>query len=162
MSKKIITSGAIIAVLCIACGQPISSAETETASTPQEAPITRSAGDTNLQWGPCPDIFPSGCKIAVLHGDPAKPNADIFLEVEAGSRLTTHTHTSAERMILVAGELSVQYEGFAAQTLTPGDYAYGPAELPHKAECISDVPCTLFIAFENPVDAMQAESNFGE
>lgn len=37
----------------------------------REAPVTRSAGDA-LQWGPCPAIFPSGCEIAVLHGDPAK------------------------------------------------------------------------------------------
>ena len=36
----------------------------------QTAPITRSVSSA-LQWGPCPAIFPSGCQIAVLNGDPS-------------------------------------------------------------------------------------------
>ena len=36
--------------------------------------------------------------------------------------------------------------------LLPGTYAYGPARLPHRAECRSIEPCTMFIAFEGPVD----------
>ena len=119
----------------------------------REAPVTRSAGDA-LQWGPCPAIFPSGCEIAVLHGDPAKPNADVFLRIAGGKALPAHTHTSEERMVLVSGELNVRYEGSAMTTLTPGEYAYGPANLPHEATCMSTTPCVLFIAFEGPVDAL--------
>jgi uncharacterized RmlC-like cupin family protein len=36
----------------------------------------------------------------------------------------------------------------------PGSYAYGPAGMPHRADCRSKEPCTLFIAFEGPVDAV--------
>jgi quercetin dioxygenase-like cupin family protein len=106
-----------------------------------------------LQWGDCPDFLPSGCAIAVLHGDPAKPNVDIFFRVPAKSEIAPHTHTSAERMVLVAGEMLVAYEGQAPVTLTPGTYAYGPAGRSHSASCVSDVPCILFIAFESPLDA---------
>ena len=99
-----------------------------------------------LQWGPCPAIFPKGCEIAVLHGDPAHPNADIFLRVPGGYRIPAHTHSSVERMVLVTGQLNVQYRGAKMAPLTVGQYAFGPAKLPHKAVCVSKKPCTLFIA----------------
>jgi len=118
-----------------------------------ETPLATTASDPALQWGPCPPIFPEGCEIAVLHGDPALPNADVFLRVPAGYVIPPHRHTSAERMILVTGRLQAQYKGAQATTLAPGSYAYGPAKLPHRASCISDHPCTLFIAFEGAVDA---------
>lgn len=119
----------------------------------QTAPITR-AVTSSLQWGPCPAIFPKGCQIAVLNGDPSKPNADVFLRVPGGYTIPAHSHTSAERMVLVEGRLTVTYKGAAAAVLTPGIYAYGPAKLPHDAKCAGSTPCTLFIAFEGPVDAV--------
>ncbi len=119
-----------------------------------EPAIAKTADDASLQWGGCPDFLPPGCAIAVLHGDPAHPNVDIFFKVPAKSEIAPHTHTSAERMVLVAGEMRVSYEGQAAVTLTPGTYAYGPAGRPHSATCVSEVPCVLFIAFESPLDAI--------
>ena len=123
------------------------------AQTASSAPLTYSM-DSAVPWGPCPPIFPEGCQIGVLQGDPAAPNADIFLRVPPGLGLPAHTHTSAERMILVSGELRVKYLGAPPVTLQPGHYAYGPAALPHDAKCISSETCTLFIAFEGPVDAI--------
>lgn len=116
-----------------------------------------SVADPTIAWGPCPPIFPAGCTIAVLHGDPAKPNADVFLRVPSQYVIPPHWHTSAERMVLVTGQLKVTYQGDAAAVLEAGNYAYGPAKKPHKAECISSDPCTLFIAFEGPVDAHEHE-----
>jgi quercetin dioxygenase-like cupin family protein len=121
--------------------------------SPKGAPVTATV-NSKLQWGPCPDIFPAGCQIAVLNGDPAKPNADIFLRVPAGYTIPPHSHTSAERIVLVEGALTVRYKGFPAEDLTLGEYAYGPASLPHVASCKGKGPCTLFIAFEGPVDAL--------
>jgi quercetin dioxygenase-like cupin family protein len=120
----------------------------------QEQALARSAQDTGLQWGPCPAFMPSGCGLTVLHGDPAKPNADVFLRLPANAMIPEHWHTSAERMVLVAGELSVSYKGQAEVVLKPGMYAYGPAKLPHSASCVGSSTCVLFIAFESPVDAV--------
>jgi quercetin dioxygenase-like cupin family protein len=120
----------------------------------QEVPITRTAKDPELKWGPCPPFLPKGCEISVLHGDPARNNADIFFKVPADSVLPRHWHTSAERMVLVSGELHVTYDGHKTAILKPGTYAYGPAKLPHKAECKNAGPCVLFIAFVSPVDAV--------
>jgi quercetin dioxygenase-like cupin family protein len=125
------------------------------AGAPVDEPaVTRTMDDAALQWGGCPEFLPAGCAIAVLHGESAKPNVDIFFKVPAGSTIAPHTHTSAERMVLVAGELEVTYTGQAAARLTPGTYAYGPAGREHRAACVSDVPCVLFIAFESPLDAI--------
>lgn len=123
----------------------------------QDAPVAtvlaKTFEDASLKWGPCPSFLPDGCSIAVLHGDPAQPNADIFFKVPGKSKIARHWHTSAERMVLVSGELQVTYDGQKPTVLTPGSYAYGPAKLPHEATCASKDPCVLMIAFESPVDA---------
>jgi uncharacterized RmlC-like cupin family protein len=72
--------------------------------------------------------------------------------VPGGSAIPPHRHSSAERMILVSGELEVKYLGARKATLRVADYAYGPAGLPHKATCRSTASCVLFIAFDGPVD----------
>ena len=138
-------------VALAACGQ--------SASTSSEQALALAAADPTLKWGACPAIFPTGCEITVLHGDPAKPGADVFLRVPPQYVIPPHAHTSAERMILVTGEMRVTYKGQAPATLATGNYAYGPAKLPHKAECLSADPCTLFIAFDTAVDALPHEGS---
>ena len=131
-------------------------AEPKAQSKPEakpEPPLARRVDDEALKWGPCPPIF-TRCRLAVLHGDPAKPNADLFLQVAGDTELPPHRHTSAERMMLVTGQLRVKYQGAPAAMLAPGSYAYGPAGRPHRATCVGTRPCTLFIAFEGPVDAL--------
>lgn len=114
--------------------------------------------DAQLKWGACPPFLPAGCGIAVLHGDPGKANVDVFFKVPAKSTIPLHWHSSAERMVLVAGELHVTYEGQEKSILKPGTYAYGPARKIHDGYCASKVPCVLFIAFESPLDATPVAS----
>jgi quercetin dioxygenase-like cupin family protein len=133
----------------------LAGAETVDAAEPEAEPaISMTVADATLQWAACPDFLPAGCGIAVLHGDPSQPNADVYFKVPARSEIPLHTHTSAERMVMVSGELEVTYQGQAPVRLTPGAYAYGPPGRPHGGRCVSDVPCVLFIAFESAVDAM--------
>jgi len=124
----------------------------------QEPALALTFKDAQLKWGPCPAFIPKGCEIAVLHGDPAQKNADIFFKVPAHFTIPLHWHTSAERMVLVSGKLSVTYDGQKTVVLKPGTYSYGPAKLPHKATCAKEDPCVLFIAFESPVDAVPVET----
>lgn len=126
-----------------------------TAVPANDPALAKTHKDKDLQWGPCPPFLPAGCGIAVLHGDPAKPNVDVFFKVPGGSKIAAHTHTSAERMVLVSGELTVKYEGQGAVTLKKGQYAYGPAGKPHEATCAKGDDCVLFIAFESPLDAVE-------
>ena len=119
-----------------------------------EPALARTMSDADIAWGPCPPFLPQGCGLAVLHGDAAKPNSDVFLRIPAHALLPMHWHSSAERMILVAGELKVTYQGQPEAVLKAGSYAYGPAKRPHEGACTSDNDCVLFIAFEGPVDAI--------
>ena len=114
--------------------------------------------DKALKWVPCPPFIPKGCEIAVLHGDPGKPNADIFFKVPGNFTIPRHWHTSAERIVLVSGELHVTYDGQPKAILRPGWYAYGPAKVPHVAHCQKGPPCVLFIAFEAPLDAVAGDA----
>ena len=123
-----------------------------------EPALTQTADDPELKWGACPPFLPAGCALAVLHGDPAKDNLDVFFKVPGNSTIPLHWHTSAERMVLVAGELHVTYDGQKKAILRPGTYAYGPAKRPHHGFCASDDACVLFIAFESPLDAVPIAS----
>lgn len=123
----------------------------------EEKPLATTAKQSSLEWGPCPEFFPEGCQIAVLHGDPAEENADIFFKVPGNYDIPNHWHTSAERMVLVSGKMTVTYEGQEPVTLKKGTYAYGPPKLPHSATCLKGDECVLFIAFEEAVDAHPAE-----
>ncbi|MEB8329091.1 cupin domain-containing protein [Flavobacteriaceae bacterium KMM 6897] len=118
-----------------------------------EMSSVKSHMDADIQWGPCPPFMPEGCGIAVLHGDPAKNNVDIFFKVQANSDIPKHWHNSAERMILVSGKLFVTYDGEKEVVMNTGSYAFGPASKPHVARCGDDGPCVIFIAFEEPLDA---------
>lgn len=118
--------------------------------------LVRTADDSAMEWGPCPGFFPETCRIGVLHGDPAEPNADIFFKLPPDTAVPEHTHTSAERMVLVSGRMEVSYEGQEPVILEPGSYAWGPPGHPHSARCLDAGDCVLFIAFVDPIDAMPA------
>jgi hypothetical protein len=74
LAKGVLVAGVVL-VAAGAFAQP----------APQEQAVTRSAPDPLLQWGPCPAFMPPGCGLAVLHGDPAKANADVYLRIPANA-----------------------------------------------------------------------------
>jgi quercetin dioxygenase-like cupin family protein len=113
--------------------------------------------DEGIEWNPCPEFIPEGCQVAIIQGDPAGPNADVLFKFSGGTFIPHHWHTSAERMILIQGEFHIDFDGQDPVVMTAGTYAYGPAKLPHTAECVSTEPCYLFVAFEEPVDAIPTE-----
>ncbi|TVQ67748.1 MAG: cupin domain-containing protein [Balneolaceae bacterium] len=106
-------------------------------------------------FGDCPPFMPAGCGLGVLQGNPEEHNADVFLRLAPDSKIPMHWHTSAERMVLISGQMRVNYQGQPPVVLHPFTYAYGPAKLPHDAVCKGpEEECILFIAFEEPVDAI--------
>jgi quercetin dioxygenase-like cupin family protein len=130
-----------------------------TAVLAESAPVAWNVDDAELEWGPCPDFLPEGCRLAVLHGDPAGHNADVLFQLPANSKAPLHWHSSAERMVLISGEFHIDYDGHDTVVMHPGTYAFGPAGLPHTAHCLDAGPCNLFIAFEAPVDAVPGRPN---
>jgi mannose-6-phosphate isomerase-like protein (cupin superfamily) len=152
MRKQFMRRAARLAVVALSLSVGLGTAAVAAESAREKA-LAVAANAPALKWGACPALFPTGCEIAVLHGDSAQPNADVFLRVPAKYEIPPHWHTSAERMVLVAGELHVTYQGQPVAIMKPGTCAYGPAKAPHKASCASSDTCVLFIAFESAVDA---------
>lgn len=118
-----------------------------------ESSISTTIDNKDLKWLPAPDFFPD-CSFTILHGDIAKPNLDFFFRIEPNTEVVNHTHNSPERMILISGDLEVQYEGEKSVVLKAGTYAYGPGGKPHKAKCLDNGPCVLFVAMVDPFDAV--------
>ena len=143
----------LLIALIIFCSTPLAA---QNLSGDEEAHIFHK-DDAGLEWVSCPEFMPDSCRLAVLQGNPAEPNADVFFWLQGKSDVANHWHTSAERMILVSGELRVDYEGQDPVVMKPGTYAYGPAKLHHTTSCISEEPCLLFIAFEGPVDEIESD-----
>ena len=112
--------------------------------------------DASLKWGACPEGLPKGCQVAVLNGDPGKPNADVFLRLPGKAKVPPHKHTSAERIVIMQGTINVTYEGSKPASVGKGAYLYSPAGVVHEATCTSAEACVLFIAFEQPVDFVPA------
>jgi hypothetical protein len=120
---------------------------------PGEPAITRTADDPGLAWGACPS-----CPRAVarpLHGDPAQPNVDILL-LPAGTTAAPLAHLGRANMPSPASSTSLR--GQETGVMKAGTYAYGPAKRPHQGRCASEVPCVLFVAFEQPLDAVPVAS----
>lgn len=120
-----------------------------------EPALTFTKDSKELKWGACPPFIPVGCQIAVLHGNPAENNSDIFFKVPGNFTIPHHWHTSPERMVLLSGTLKVTYDNQKTEVLKTGSYAYGPSKRAHTAFCEKGEPCILFIAFENPIDAFE-------
>ncbi len=119
----------------------------------EETSFATTIDNKDLNWLPAPDFFP-GCFFTILHGDISKPNLDFFFKIEPNTEVVNHTHNSPERMILISGDLEVEYEGENPVVLRAGSYAYGPAGKPHKAKCLDNGPCVLFVAMVDPFDAV--------
>lgn len=122
----------------------------------QPSPLRWTHADPALTWAPCPPIFPAGCEVTVLHGDPATGPSDVFLRAPADYTFPAHWHTSAEHMVIVAGLVHVTYPGGKQSELPERSYALVPAKMGHKAHCAVGGPCVMFIRFDSPIDAAAA------
>lgn len=119
--------------------------------------VTTSPDDPNLKWGACPDIFPKGCEVTVLSGDPGKGASDVYLRATPGTDLKDHWHHSPEHVVLVKGKFSVTFPDGRKASLDQGAYTLIPAGLSHSARCEGPESCVIFIGFEKPVDAIAAK-----
>lgn len=147
MTRLSVRIGIISALLLVASG---AIAEVEQA-------FIRDYASDDIEWGPCPAFMPDSCGLAVLQGDPKEENTDVLFRLRSDTTAPHHWHTSAERMVLLSGKMTVDYDNQESVVMEQGNYAYGPAELPHTATCQSGDDCVLFISFDKPVDAFAVD-----
>ena len=57
-----------------------------------------------LAWGPAPAVFTAGAKMAVLQGDPSKPEwFTVRLDLPNGYRVQPHFHPTDELLTIISG-----------------------------------------------------------
>lgn len=67
-------------------------------------PLAAHAQAPALAWGPAPAVFPAGAKMAVLQGDPSKPEwFTVRLDLPNGYRVQPHFHPTDELLTVISG-----------------------------------------------------------
>lgn len=107
----------------------------------------------SLTWGPAPDVFPAGAKMAVERGDPSKSGEFVVrLSFPAGYKIPPHWHPTAEHVRVHSGEFLVGMGDALDQSKTmkmaPGDTGSIGAKMHHFA--IASAPTVLSIRAEGP------------
>ncbi|HYG69795.1 MAG TPA: cupin domain-containing protein [Anaeromyxobacteraceae bacterium] len=106
-----------------------------------EAPKLLGKGE--LEWGPSPDVFPSGCQFCVLHGDPGAA-AMFTVRLKVGNRyvFAPHSHPHDEHLTILSGRLELgngrTADRGAVRAMDPGDYAFLPRDQFHYAYAAAD------------------------
>ena len=89
-------------------------------------------------WGDAPPSLKKGAKLAVLQGDPEKPEPyTIRLSLPAGYRIAPHSHTQMENVTVISGTMLLGmgdvFESKGMKTLKPGSFGSIPGGVHHFA-----------------------------
>lgn len=89
-----------------------------------------------IAWSAAPASLPSGAKIAVLEGDPAKEGPFVFRAwLPDGYRIPPHTHPKVERITVISGTFNVgmgeTFDVEKTAAMPAGAYGYWPAGMKH-------------------------------
>ena|ERR1051326_5835680 len=89
-----------------------------------------------LQWGDGPPSLPRGGKVAVISGDPSKPEAFVIrAQVPAGYKVAPHWHPGDENLTILSGTVALgmgeSWDDSQLKSVGPGGYAALPAEMRH-------------------------------
>ena len=141
-----------------ACDQPGDGGATGVATTGQ----WRVTKPDEIKWLPA-KLLPPGAQMAVLEGDPSKPEFFVMrLKMPDGYRIPAHSHSQPERVTVLAGTLYLGMgdgaKGGAAIPLGVGSYSSMPPQMVHfgwmKGETILQLtsigPWT--VSYVNPND----------
>ena len=91
-----------------------------------------------VKWGDVPPFLPKGAKLAVLVGDPSKPEAfTIRLQMPDGYKIAPHTHPTDEHVTVISGmfraAMGTTWDDKGLGDFAPGSYANMAATMPHYA-----------------------------
>jgi ketosteroid isomerase-like protein/quercetin dioxygenase-like cupin family protein len=91
-----------------------------------------------LKWSDAPPVLPAGAKMAVVSGDPGKPEPfAIRVQLPSGYIIAPHWHPTDEHVTVLSGTFSLgmgdQFDRAALKDLSAGGYASMPAQMRHFA-----------------------------
>jgi quercetin dioxygenase-like cupin family protein len=102
---------------------------------------TKDQGD----WMAVP-VFPAGAQMKVIHGDPNKGAADLYIKLPPKYDTTFHWHTPVESVYVEAGQLELSMpHSSEKKTIGPGGFFQSPAKMVHRAVCVSNEDCYFYL-----------------
>ena len=114
-----------------------------------EGVVQHAVPSAEIAWRPCPPNLPSGCKIAVLEGDPKAPGLfTVRFRLTDDFVMPPHTHPKDERVTVLAGRMAVAFGAGVtradAREFGPGDYYVNARDAVHTvwAEKSSEIQIT--------------------
>ena len=127
---------------------------------------TTSAKKPELKWGPAPPVFPKGATMAVVSGDPAKPEMfTIQLAMPDGYRIAPHFHPTDESVEILRGTFLVgmgdTFDESKTKTMKKGDKMPVAANMHHygtaKGATVLSVTAMgpFVLTYVNPADDPQ-------
>lgn len=92
----------------------------------------------NIKWMDAPPFLPKGAKLAVLIGDPSKPEPfTLRLQMPDGYKIAPHTHPNDEHVTVLSGTfraaMGTAWDDKALGDFAPGSYANMAAGMAHFA-----------------------------
>src|SRR3954447_7809369 len=126
---KVAVPGLVALVLSWAAAPSSGHDGKQSAGTSTQPPST-------LKWREGPPSLPTGAKLAVLEGDPAKDGPFVMrLKLPDGYRLPPHTHPKPERVTVLSGTFYLgtgdQFDPAKAREMPAGSYGTWPAGMKH-------------------------------
>ncbi|MBY0493078.1 MAG: DUF4440 domain-containing protein [Cyanobacteria bacterium] len=93
----------------------------------------------SVKWMDAPPFLPKGAKLAVLIGDPSKPEPfTIRLQMPDGYKIAPHTHPTDEHVTVLSGTfraaMGPKWDDKALTDFAPGSYANMAATMAHHAQ----------------------------
>jgi quercetin dioxygenase-like cupin family protein len=122
---------------------------------------------TEPKWGPAPAVFPAGAQMAVMQGNPGKPEMfTVRLKFPDGYAIAPHWHPTDEHLKVISGTFKVgmgkKVEAAKMHTLNVGDSATAPAKEPHYAKALGATVVQVnamgpfAMTYVNPADTPKA------
>jgi ketosteroid isomerase-like protein len=114
----------------------------EDTAIPSSPPMLSSPGVVTpaaaVKWMDAPSFLPKGAKLAVLVGDPSKPEPfTVRLQMPDGYKIPPHTHPTDEHVTVMSGTfraaMGSKWDDQALGDFAPGSYANMAASMPHYA-----------------------------
>jgi quercetin dioxygenase-like cupin family protein len=92
----------------------------------------------DIKWGPAPAALPTGAKIAVLSGDPAKTGPYVLrVKLPDGYKIPPHWHPTDENVTVISGTFNAgkgdKFDADASEALPAGSFVLMPKEMHHFA-----------------------------
>jgi hypothetical protein len=103
-----------------------------------QGPAAKPAAATAVKWGPAPDAFPAGAKMALVSGDPSKAAMfSIELAMPDGYKIPPHFHPTDETVEVKSGTFQFAmgdtFDMAQLKTMPPGGKGTIPAQMHHYA-----------------------------